>query len=246
MYTNQDIREYYNRDSNQTRYSQAIESPGLWAAEKYVFAKYVNIHDRILDLGCGAGRTTINLYKLGYTNISGLDIAEKLIELASKYAKSNKLKIDFVVGDATKLDFPPASFDVAFFSYNGIMCIPQQVNREKVLANVQSVLKPGGLFIFTTIDREAAGAYRQFWLQEKQRWLVNKPDPNLYEYGDLIVTDITGEPSFLHFYSRHEVATMLKKHSFKILECRSRSAIAAEPKEVTDFSADTVFWIAKK
>lgn len=73
-------KHQYNLDANIKRYSEAIEQVGLWNSEKIVFNKYIDKNDKILDLGCGADRTTINLFKNGFTNIIGLDIADKLID----------------------------------------------------------------------------------------------------------------------------------------------------------------------
>ena len=113
-------KNQYNLDANIKRYSEAIEKVGLWNSEKIVFGKYINKNTKILDLGCGAGRTTINLFKEGYTNIIGLDIADKLIGFAANYSKNHNLEIDFVVGDATKLEYEDNTFDVVIFSFNGM------------------------------------------------------------------------------------------------------------------------------
>lgn len=56
-------KKEYNQESNIKRYTESIDEVGLWESEKIVFNKYINFNDKILDLGCGAGRTTINLYK---------------------------------------------------------------------------------------------------------------------------------------------------------------------------------------
>lgn len=64
MYKNLEYtKKEYNHKSNIKRYTEAIDQVGLWESEKIIFNKYINFNDKILDLGCGAGRTTINLYK---------------------------------------------------------------------------------------------------------------------------------------------------------------------------------------
>jgi SAM-dependent methyltransferase len=45
-----------------------------------IFKKHVNINARILDIGCGYGRTLKELYDNGYENCIGTDFSEKMIE----------------------------------------------------------------------------------------------------------------------------------------------------------------------
>ncbi|CUX25521.1 hypothetical protein BN3590_00439 [Clostridium sp. C105KSO15] len=64
-------------------YMKSIEDIGLWNSEKVIFLKYLKKDDNILDLGCGIGRTTFNLYNLGFTNIIGIDYSSLYIEPVS-------------------------------------------------------------------------------------------------------------------------------------------------------------------
>ena len=68
-------KSQYNKEENIKRYGEGIKI-GLWNSEKIIFDKYIDKKSKILDLGCGAGRTTFGLYELGYKNIIGLDIAK--------------------------------------------------------------------------------------------------------------------------------------------------------------------------
>ena len=87
------VRATYNRDGVVDTYTHAVDKVGLWNSEKIIFEKYISKTANILDLGCGAGRTTINMYKQGYKNIVGLDISDKFIEFANNYCKENDLDI---------------------------------------------------------------------------------------------------------------------------------------------------------
>lgn len=240
------IREYYNSQANRTRYGEAVTKSGLWKSEEIIFSKYVDKQDQILDLGCGAGRTTINLYRRGYKNITGLDISDGLLGIAKEYADISGFDIEFILGDAVDLSFDNEVFDVVFFSYNGLMCIPNSKNRLNALKEVYRVLRPKGKFIFTAHDRDDAEEFADFWEEEKQIWKENKQDQRLIEYGDVLTVDITGETTFLHMANTGEIEEMICAANFRVLESAKRSDIAEESQEVQNFSGDTVFWVLKK
>jgi len=100
----------------------------------------------ILDLGCGPGWTSHLLAKAGYA-VTGVDIAERMIEIASERAASENLSIDFQVSDMEELDLPKKDFDgVLFFD-----CLHHCPNYEEVVRRAYAHLKPGGcLILFET------------------------------------------------------------------------------------------------
>ena len=241
-------KDHYNLDVNIKKYGEAIEEVGLWNSEKIVFQKYIDKNDKILDLGCGAGRTTINLFKDGYKNITGLDIADKLIEYAKDYSNKHNLDIEFLVGDATKLDFNNNTFDVVIFSFNGMQCIPGLQNRKNVLKEVYRVLKPGGYYIFTAHDRHDPHSkeFLPFWEEEEKKWKNGINESNVECLGDLIITDSTEEEGFIHFSTIDEMKDFIKEQPFEIIEYNYTYNIAQESEKTKEFAADTVFWILKK
>lgn len=113
--------------------------------EKFIISKYFK--GKVLDIGCGCGRTTSYLDENGF-KVIGFDITEEMID----YAKKKFPKIDFRVGDACKMDFKDNSFDVAFFSFNGLDYIHPEKKRFGAIKEIERVLKPGGLFVYSSHD----------------------------------------------------------------------------------------------
>lgn len=106
---------------------------------------------RLLDLGCGAGRTSGDLAARGYA-VTAIDLATALLEAA----RERHPAVDFRLMDATQLAFEAGSFDAAFFSYNGIDCIYPVASRVRCLQEVHRVLRPGGVFLLSS--HNAVGA----------------------------------------------------------------------------------------
>jgi ubiquinone/menaquinone biosynthesis C-methylase UbiE len=105
---------------------------------------------RILDLGVGAGRTTPFLLEISRDYV-GIDFSPAMVEAC----RTRYPTVEFAVGDARDLSrFPDASFDFVMFSHNGIDCIDHP-GRLQVLAEIRRVLSSGGVFVFSTLNRNA-------------------------------------------------------------------------------------------
>jgi toxoflavin synthase len=70
------------------------------------FIKYIgNVKNKnVLDLACGGGEYTRLLKKLGAKNVVGIDVSEKIIDIAKNIDKKEKLGIKYIVKDVLKLD----------------------------------------------------------------------------------------------------------------------------------------------
>lgn len=98
---------------------------------------------RVLDFGCGPGSISVGLAKAVDPGVlHGVDMEPSQIELARRIAESEGChNAVFSVGDVTQLDFDDGFFDVAH-CHNLLMHVP---DTKAVLAEVERVLKPGGL-----------------------------------------------------------------------------------------------------
>ena len=132
----------------------------------------------ILDLGCGAGRTTSWLKQKGY-DVIGLDIAFNMV----KQAHDHQVAIPFLTGDATHLGFRDNSFDVVIFSFNGIDYISPYIKRLAALKEIRRVLKKNGLFIFSShnhcIPRDMEGIlpFMQHILKKNRSCFIDSMNP---------------------------------------------------------------------
>jgi len=109
----------------------------------------------ILEVGCGTGRHSVGLAKLGY-EISGVDISAAMLAEAHKGAEKAGVTIDFV--HASIMDFvPQKTYDAAICLCEGALCLlgsgdDPYTRDEQVLKKVREALKPGGKFIVNALN----------------------------------------------------------------------------------------------
>jgi SAM-dependent methyltransferase len=96
---------------------------------------------RILDVGCGAGETTLELAARG-AEVVGVDISRPLLDVAR--GRSQGANVSFLEADAQAHPFEAASFD-AIYSRFGVMFF---ADPPAAFANLRRALKPGGRLAF--------------------------------------------------------------------------------------------------
>lgn len=111
-------------------------------------------HDKslkIIDIGCGTGRHSIELTKRGY-NVTGIDLSESQLKRAREKAQDERVEIDFQKHDARNLPFE-GEFDLAIMLCEGGFPLMEtdEMNFE-ILKNATKALKSKGKFMFTTLN----------------------------------------------------------------------------------------------
>jgi ubiquinone/menaquinone biosynthesis C-methylase UbiE len=130
----------------------------------------VRSRDRVLDIGCGTG-TFVTMLKQTYpsSEVTGLDPDPKALARAKRKAEQARVPVHFDQGYADALDYPSATFDLAFSSF--MFHHLEAINREKTLREVCRVLKPGGSFYLLDFEVSSTrgGLFRLFHTAERLR-----------------------------------------------------------------------------
>jgi len=106
---------------------------------------------KILDLGCGTGRHTIEMAKRGYS-ITGVDLSDSQLSRARDKAIKGGLDINFIKQDARNLSFSK-EFDLVIMICEGAFPLMETDEMNfKILENATKALKGHGKLIFTTLN----------------------------------------------------------------------------------------------
>jgi 2-polyprenyl-6-hydroxyphenyl methylase/3-demethylubiquinone-9 3-methyltransferase len=103
---------------------------------------------RVLDLGCGGGFMAEALAREGADTI-GVDPSGPAVEAAREHARGENLEIDYRVGSGECIPLPDEAVDC-------VVCVDvleHVASVDAALSEITRVLKPGGVFLFDTINR---------------------------------------------------------------------------------------------
>jgi len=207
---------FFNKSDQVSVYKDQLFS--LQEPEKLLFNKFINKESKVLDIGCGAGRTTFHINKIT-TNVIGADYAENMIHAAREKHNS----IDFRVMDATKLTFPHNFFDIVVFSYNGICCIHPEEKRIAAVLEIRRVLKKNGIFIYSVINK-----YPPYSISTLLNYIVSVPLLGFSTDYKIHVTR-TGIALYYENTPQKEMQMMQSK-GFKMLDkLNSDSVVRSKP-----------------
>jgi len=180
---------------------------------------------RILDVGCGTGRHTIELTKRGY-NVTGIDLSESMLNIAREKAAAAGIDIVFMKCDARHLPFEE-EFDVAIMLCEGAFPLMEtdEMNYE-ILRNVAKSLRGKCRFIFTTLNGlfpvfHSVGKFKDENPGEEAHSIQNNTF-NIMTLRDQSITEIADDSgkkrlieSNERYYMPSEITWLLKSLGFK-------------------------------
>ena len=123
----------------------------------------------ILDAGCGTGYCTrVLTKKYKKSTITGIDFSKGMLNQA-KSSNSFFNKVDYQHADIYQLPFANNYFDLVFSN----LTMQWIMEPKKALLELNRVLKPGGILIFSSLGLDTLMELKQSWLRVDQNIHVN-------------------------------------------------------------------------
>lgn len=182
--------------------------------------KYAKEGDRVLDIGCGNGKLFGYLAEKRKNFLySGLDVSEKLINIAKQNFKAEKA--EFRVFDGMNIPYPDNSFDI-IYCLATLPHLPGQEMQVRFLENIRKTAKPGAKLILTCWN-----LWQSKFIKYQVKMIVNFITDkilgkNEYDWGDFYIPwkkrGVEPIYRFYHAFTPSELNSILKKAGWDVEE----------------------------
>jgi SAM-dependent methyltransferase len=210
---------FFHDPANARDYDASLaDTPLLEIDQAFVF-EHCQPAGRIIDLGGGTGRLAITLAQRGYRPVA-VDLSPEMLKVARAKAAAMSLDVPCVCANLVELGvFADGSFEHAACLFSTLGLIVGAEPRQRFVAHVQRILRPGGVFVVHVHNRwfHVGTAFgRRMLLQEMLGSLLGRQTSGDYEMpAHRGVGRLT-----MHLFTRGEIVRLLRSVGFEIVEVR--------------------------
>lgn len=148
---------------------------------------------QVVDLGCGTGFFT-DILADRYQNVLGVDISQQMLMFSQMKRNTN---IKWIAADAYNIPLQDNSVDLIYSNLMIQWCLPFS----RVIEEILRVLKPGGLFIFSSLVDGTLHELKSSWAQ------------------------VDDDKHVIDFKPAEEMSRCLQMHKAKLLESKTQDII---------------------
>jgi 2-polyprenyl-3-methyl-5-hydroxy-6-metoxy-1,4-benzoquinol methylase len=181
---------------------------------------------RVLDIGCGTGRHSIELARRGYS-VTAIDLSESMLAKAGQKAQAAGIKVEFIQADARRLQFF-SEFDLVIMLCEGAFPLMETDEMNfMILQSGANALREKGKFIFTTLNGlfPLFHSVKDFINQGTDEGRSSSNSFNLMTFRDVSTFDFiddNGTSRSVHcderYYVPSEISWLLKSLHFNTID----------------------------
>lgn len=108
--------------------------------------KHVGLNGRILDYGCGYGRSIRQLHEAGFAHLFGVDTSSGMLGRA----RTENPFARYVRNSGREIPFSAGSFDAALL-LAVLTCMPDSIAQARLFSEMLRVLKAGGILYLSDL-----------------------------------------------------------------------------------------------
>lgn len=126
---------------------QPIADEAAYQTKLEITREYFRPDSKVLELGCGTGSTAI-LHAPHVAHIHAVDISPAMLDIAEEKARAEGItNVTFEEADVSSFSAPDESYDAVLT----LSLLHLLENKEETMANIRRMLKPGGVFVSSTV-----------------------------------------------------------------------------------------------
>jgi len=208
------IWEYAHLPHIAREYDDSIQHSGLARFDSRLLAEWFPRPGRLIDLGCGSGRHSVQFALRGF-DVVAVDLSGEMLKIVRERAESAGVSVETLHANLCELDqVPDGTFDFAICMFATLGMIAGPEARLTMLRHVRRLLKPGGQFAlhvhnvwFNAFDPQG----RRWLLKDRFRKLLGHADA-----GDKRLHDRGVPHMYMHVFSRRELLRQLREAGFTL------------------------------
>lgn len=215
------IKKHFDSKASENRNATSPDY-NLREVEISSISKYLTNGQRILDLGCGNGYSTLMYASKFSSEFLGLDYSEPMINAAKSLTKKFKLagNVNFKVKDVINHELPNSYYDFVI-TQRLLINFPSENIQKKIINNIYKTLKLGGKYLMCEGTIQGHERLNQLRLQSgleeipsvstSNFWSLKLDESKIHEYIKNKFTIEAIEPFGIYFFISRVIHPLLVK-----------------------------------
>lgn len=217
MYNEYDNEHFFAEYAKMPRSKDGLAAAGEWHQLKPLFPELNG--KSVLDLGCGYGWHCKYAEDMGASQVLGIDISHKMIDIAKTCNAGNM--ISYKICGIEEYDYPENTYDLVVSN----LALHYIEDLESVFVKVHKTLKQDGTFLFNIEHPSFTAGVNQDWIYKEDGTPAYWPIDNYY-YPGKRQTHFLGCDVIKYHHTLTQILMGLINHGFTL-----EAVIEAEPPE---------------